>query len=126
MSADNGSRECDCGGEATMEEVTPVVTWEGYAMSGRLAEVCSVCGIFLGQRCSICGGRWLWEWSGPGQAIWVCEDCGETDIALHNPPRPHTWKCSICGQGYYSLGSPPSDPPVWVCAKCKSTGLVES
>jgi hypothetical protein len=71
-----------CGGEVVEAEVTPIQMWQGFAMAGSLASVCSLCGHFAGRVCDRCGGGVLWEWHGPGQALWVCEGCADSDLAL--------------------------------------------
>lgn len=106
-----------CGGEVFDAEVTPVQKWEGMPIAGRLAAMCSRCGEFAGDLCEKCGGRWLWQWDGPGQALWICEGCGDVDIALHMPPRPCTWTCSRCTRGFYSWELP-AEPPI--CPDCRS------
>ena len=114
-----------CGGNIIQIEVVPITRLvgpeygraEGAAVSGSVADVCSHCDRFAGELCDKCGGRVLWEWHGPGQALWVCEGCEESDIALQAPPRPHTWKCSGCGHASYSW-----TPPVQslVCVSCRA------
>src|SRR5687768_3716718 len=94
-----------CGGAVVDIEVAPVqrlagvhfASAAGVPVAGSLAATCSDCGQFAGERCDLCRGRVLWQWDGPGQALWVCETCGDTDIALQAPMRPHTWTCSKCG-----------------------------
>ena len=68
------------------------------------------------ERCARCGGEVVMEWVGPGQAFWVCEACGDSDLALHNPPRPHTFTCRVCGEGYYQW-TPVTDP---ICSECRA------
>jgi len=60
-----------CGGDVVETEVTPIQMWEGFAIAVSLASLCSLCGHFAGEACAKCGGRVLWEWHGPGQALWV-------------------------------------------------------
>lgn len=112
-----------CRGEVVEVEVVPVRRLEGShygkaegaPYAGSLASVCSKCDSFQGDRCDKCGGRVLWEWHGPGQAMWVCETCGDADIALHMPPRPITWRCEVCGNGYYSW----TEPTRRICSGCR-------
>lgn len=111
-----------CGGVVVDVEVVPVQRLEGaqygkaegVAVSGTLASVCSKCDAFQGESCDECGGRVLFEWHGPGQALWVCETCGDMDLALHAPPRPFRWRCEICDAPYYSW----LEPSQKICREC--------
>jgi hypothetical protein len=105
-----------CDGEVVDIEVTLVQHSEGMPMAGCLASVCSECGEFAGELCDACGGRWLWRWDGPGQAIWICEGCGDADIAWHMPVRPHTWTCLRCSRGFYGWIQP-AEPAI--CTSCR-------
>ncbi len=114
----------ECAGTVVEVEVVPVKRLEGpqygkaqgAAVSGSLARVCSKCSSFQGQTCDKCGGRVLWEWHGPGQAVWVCESCSDSDIALHAPPRPVRWRCASCDMPYYSWG----EPTQRICRNCRT------
>jgi hypothetical protein len=75
-----------CRGPVSEREISSIEYWGDWAVGGRLAKMCERCGVFNGERCE-CGGQVVLELCGPGQALWVCDECDYCDIAFFSPPR---------------------------------------